>query len=163
MTEPKVERGRRRTYGLLAIIGLSTPTAMVAETVMRRLVMPPEVETLRDWLRPVITPWVWWAIPATAVAVVVGARLHRWLYRRELPRHLTRLPPERAREKAEFEALMLSTSAPQLPALAATIAFMFGSELAPVLAAIAAGTVGVLGMGVWVLRAPGPVASQRDA
>ena len=149
-----MERGRKRTYGLLAIIGLSTPAAMVVETVMRRLLMPPEVEMLRDWLRPVVTPWVVWALPATAVSVVVGAWLYRWLYRRELARLSARLPAPRAQEKAEFEALMLSTSAPQLPALAATIAFMCGADLLPVLAAIAAGTLGVLVMGVWVLRTP---------
>lgn len=154
----EVERGRRRTYGLLAIIGLSTPAAMVMETALRRLLMPPEAEALRVWLRPIVTPWVWWTLPATVVAVLLGAWLYRWLFRRELRRLEVRLPAAQARHKAEFEALMLATSAPQLPALAATVAFMCGAELPPVLAAIAAGTVGVLVMGLWVLRAP-----QREA
>jgi hypothetical protein len=153
-----VERGRRRTYGLLAIIGLSTPAALMVETALRHVLMPPEAEALRAWLRPIVTPWVWWTLPATAVAVVLGAWLYRWLLRRELRRLEVRLPAVQARHKAEFEALMLATSAPQLPALAATLAFMCGAELQPVLAAIVAGTLGVLVMGAWVLRAP-----QRNA
>jgi hypothetical protein len=147
-----VERGRQRTYGLLAIIGLSTPAALVVETAARRLFMPAEVEQIRAWLGPIITPWVWWTLPATVLATLAGAWLYRWLYRRELARLRLRRPLAEAHQKAEFEALMLSTSAPQLPALAATMSFTLGADLGPVLAAIAVGTVGVLAMGLVVGR-----------
>lgn len=138
-----------RRYGLLAIIGLSTPFALVVETGVRRLMMPPEFEEVRAWLRPDITPWAWLAVPLALVGTAMGFALQRWLARRELKKPLRPgVDPATARRKAEFEALMLSTSAPQIPALLATFAFMFGSELLPVLVSIGVATLGVVSLGV---------------
>lgn len=157
--------GRGKFYGVLAIVACSTPLALVVETGLRRVMFPPEFDDVRMWLRPSITPWVWLAPVACVVAVPLGAKLQRWLVAREL----ARLAPERrtqaARIEAEFDALLLSTSAPQLPAVIATFAFMFGSALLPVVVAMLVATVGVLGLGLAVARripparagVPGPV------
>lgn len=143
-----MERSRARLYGLLAVIGLSTPLTLVVETVIRRLVMPPDFEEIRAWLRPQVTPWVWGAVlPATVLMTAFGIWLQRWLFRRELHRLCARLPADQAHAKAQFEALMLSTSAPQLPAVAGTVCFMLGADLLPVLATIGAATAGVLTLG----------------
>ena len=150
-----------RRYGLLAIIGLSTPFALVVETGVRRLMMPPEFEQVRAWLRPDITPWAWVTVPLALVGTAVGFALQRWLARRELskpPR--AGVDPETARRKAEFEALMLSTSAPQIPALLATFAFMFGSALLPVLVSMGVATLGVISLGLAAPRAQVPGAPQ---
>ena len=153
-------RGPRSNWVLLVLIAASTPLALAVETGIRHLILPPEFEQVRLWLRPRVTPWAWAMVPATVVATLFGLKLQRWLYRREHSRLLTRLDPAAAHDKAVFESLMLSTSAPQLPALAATIGFMLGSALLPVLVAIAVATAGVLVLGVFVLRSGAP---QRSA
>lgn len=149
---------RARFYGVLAIVAMSTPLALVVETGLRQIMFPPDFDAVRMWLRPSITPWVWIAPVLCVVAIPIGDRLQRWLVRREL----ARLPPERRTEaeriEAEFDALLLSTSAPQLPAVLATLAFMFGSALPPVVAAMVVATLGVLVLGFAVARriSPGP-------
>lgn len=151
--------GRAKFYGVLAIVACSTPLALAVETGLRQLIFPPEFDDVRMWLRPTITPWVWLAVPACVVAIPLGARLQRWLVARDL----AKLPPERRTEQerieSEFDALLLSTSAPQLPAVLATIAFMFGSGLAPVAVAMAVATIGVLVLGFAVARRIPPAAS----
>jgi hypothetical protein len=144
--------GRAKFYGVLAIVACSTPLALAVETGLRQLIFTPEFDDVRMWLRPSITPWVWLAVPACVVAVPLGAKLQRWLVARDL----AKLPPERRTEQerieSEFDALLLSTSAPQLPAVIATLAFMFGSGLAPVAVAMVVATLGVLGLGLAVAR-----------
>jgi hypothetical protein len=143
---------RAKFYGVLAIVAASTPLAMLVETGLRQVMFPPEFDEVRMWLRPAITPWVWIAPAASVIAVPLGDRLQRALVRRELQR----LPPERRTEAeriaCEFDALLLSTSAPQIPAVIATLAFMCGSALTPVVVAMVVATAGVLVLGASVAR-----------
>jgi hypothetical protein len=140
---------------MLALVAVSTPLALLLETALRMLLFPPEFEEVRAWLRPTITPWVWFTPILAAIATLGGLRLQRWYAARQF----AALAP--AKQTAEgwaavnFDALMLSTSAPQVPALLATLAFMLGSAAPPVLAAIAVGTAGVLVQGL-TLRRPLP-------
>ena len=146
----EVPVSRAKFYGVLAIVAASTPLALGVETLMRRLTFPPEFDDVRMWLRPTITPWVWITPVLCAVATPLGAALQRWLVRRDLARVPAEQRTETKRIAAEFDALLLSTSAPQLPAVLATLAFMVGSGLAPVVAAMVIGTAGVLVLG-WVV------------
>ena len=93
--------------------------------------------------------------PAAVVATGLGFFLQRWLVARSLkkPRD-PRLTPEQARDSAEFDALMLSTSVPQIPALLSTVAFLFGARLTPVLVTVCLATVGVISLGLAVGRSP---------
>jgi hypothetical protein len=137
---------------VLAIVAISTPLALAIETGVRMLVFPPELDEVRAWLQPTITPWVWWMVPLVALATVVGF----YVQSRLIARSLRRLPPERRDEaafaSARFDALMLSTSAPQLPALLATMGLTMGAELLPVAVTMASGTLGVIVQGVWGMR-----------
>lgn len=144
-----------KRYGLLAIIGLSTPLALVIETGIRHLMMPPEFDQVRAWLSPQVTPVVWAMVPTAIVATGIGFALQRWLTRRALAKPARPgMTAAAVRERAEFDALMLSTSAPQIPALLGTIAFMLGSQLTPVLVTMAVATLGVLSLGLTVSATP---------
>jgi len=144
--------GRAKFYGVLAIVACSTPLALAVETGLRQIIFPPEFDEVRMWLRPSITPWVWLTVPVCVLAVPLGARLQRWLVARDLAKLPVERRTEQGRIESEFDALLLSTSAPQLPAVIATIAFMFGAELLPVVVAMIIATLGVLGLGVAVAR-----------
>jgi hypothetical protein len=137
----------RQTWAMLAVVAVSTPLALAVETLLRTLLFPPDFEEVRTWLRPTLTPWIWLTPILAAIATLGGLRLQRWYAARQL----AALPPakqtDEARAAADFDALMLSTSVPQVPALMATLGFMLGSAIAPVLAAIAIGTAGVLVQG----------------
>lgn len=137
---------------MLALVAVSTPLALAFETLLRRLMFPPEIDEVRMWLRPMITPWVWSAPVLCAVAVPLGSWLQRWLVARDLA---ARPPEQRTPERraaAELDAMLLSTSAPQLPAVLSTFAFMFGSHLLPVVVAMVVATAGILVLGIATLR-----------
>lgn len=143
-----------RVYGLLAFIAASTPLALAVETGLRRVFFPPDFADLRLLLRPILTPWMWWVIPTVIPMTVLGFGVQRFITRRQLSQipSAEERSPDRI-EAASFDALMLSTSCPQIPALISTFGFMFGSELRPVLVTIAVATIGVLSLGLTLPRA----------
>lgn len=143
---------RSRLYGLLGLIALSTPLALVVEAGLRRLMMPPDFDAVRAWLSPTLTPWAWATVPATLVTTCLGWWLYRVLSRRELRARRPGLTEEQARAKAEFEALMLASSAPQVPAVAATMLYMLGADVMPVVVSMLTATLGVGSLGVWIGR-----------
>jgi hypothetical protein len=80
-----------------------------------------------------------------AALTLLSAPLGIWLRRSRLRGALVRAGQDEALiRKAHFEALLLGTSIPQLPALFSTFLFMFGSEILPVGAAIAISVAAVL-------------------
>lgn len=131
---------------------------------MRRLVFPPDFDAVRAWLSPTLTPWAWAMVPAALVTTGIGWWLFRVLARRELLARRPGLSEEQARAKAELEALMLASSAPQVPAVAATMLYMLGADAVPVAAAMVAATLGVLSLGVAIERRvpPSDDAGERE-
>lgn len=135
---------RSRLIGVLVLVALSTPLALLVETGVRRLMMPPAFEQVRTWLSPALAPWAWATVPITLVATGLGW----WLYGVLLRRALRRAAPEQpAHDGARLEALILASSAPQLPAVGATVLFMLGAPLLPVIVAMGVATLGVLSLG----------------
>jgi hypothetical protein len=155
------EPSRARLYGLLGVIALSTPMALVVETGLRRLMMPPDFDAVRAWLSPTLTPWAWATAPATLVATGLGWWLYRVLARRELRARRPGLTEAQARAKAEFEALMLASSAPQVPAVAATMLFMLGADLVPVAVSMTLATLGVVSLAAMIGRGLGTPAPEQ--
>jgi hypothetical protein len=145
---------RKKTLSLLGIVAISTPLALAVETGLRMLLFPPEFEDLRMLLRPIITPYLW-ATPVLAVVFAfIGIRVQRVVVHKQLAKLSEDKRTPEAEAKAHFDALMLSSSCPQIPALMATFGFMFGSELLPVCVGIAVATAGVCVLGL-VLPVPG--------
>lgn len=144
---------RARLVGLLGLVALSTPLAVVVETGVRRLMMPPDFDAVRAWLSPALTPWAWATVPAAVAATGLSWWLYRVLTRRELRRRRPGLSEAEARAKAELEAVLLASSAPQVPAVVATMLFMMGAEGLPVAVAMGVAMLGVLSLGAWVGRA----------
>lgn len=149
---------RRKLWAVLGFIAVSTPLALAAETLLRQLLFPPEFVEVRAWLGPTLTSWMWVAAPMSVVFTGLGMVFRRWSVRRGLKKLGARAEDPKSVQKLEFDALMLSTSAPQIPALVATFGFMFGSALQPVAVAIAVATTGVLVIGWDGLRSSAPFA-----
>lgn len=143
---------RARLHGLLFLVALSTPLAWAFESVLRALVLPPDFERVRAWLAPTLTPWAWVAAGATLAATVLGWWLHRVLARREPRSPRPGLTREQAHARAELEALMLASSAPQVPAVAATMLFMLGADVVPVAASMVGATLGVASLALFIGR-----------
>lgn len=139
---------RTRALRIIAIVAVSTPLAVVFETLLRRWMMPPEFEEVRAWWEPSVTPWMWPMPPLALLGIPLGFALQRWLVRR----NLARLPEHRrtpdVESKAVLDAMLLSTSVPQVPAVIATMGLLVGSKPLPVLLATAVATAGVLVIGV---------------
>ncbi|MGH1341059.1 MAG: hypothetical protein ACRBN8_05880 [Nannocystales bacterium] len=143
---------RRQTWLMLALVALSTPMALVAETYLRQLMFPPEFDEVRAYLRPSLELPVWSLLSLVALTTWFGVRAQA----RRIERRMAARPPEeqtqRFRDKDTFDSLVLFTSLPQIPAILATFCFMFGASLVPVLANMAASTAGVLVVGLSGLR-----------
>ncbi len=143
---------RSRALRVVAIVAISTPLAVVLESFLRQWMFPPEFEEVRAWLEPRVTPWMWITPALSALGTPLGLRLHHWLVRRTL----ARIPMERrtavAEANAVTDALLLSTSVPQVPAVIATLGALIGSALPPVIAATGVATIGVLVIGVVASR-----------
>lgn len=141
-----------RTHGVLVLVALSTGLALGVETAVRRLMMPPELEQVRAWLSPTLEPWAWGMVPLTGLASAGAWWLYGVLVRRALSRARPGLTPAQALARAELDAAILASSAPQLPAVAGTMLFMMGAPLLPVGVAMGVAVLGVLSLGLRVRR-----------
>ncbi|MCA9705954.1 MAG: hypothetical protein KDK70_08915 [Myxococcales bacterium] len=150
---------RARLYGLLALICLSTPLALGVETILRRLMMPPDFDAVRAWLCPTLTPWAWATVPVTGAAAGLGWWLFSALQRRALARRRPDQDEAQVHARAQLEALILATSAPQVPAVAATMLFMMGASLTPVLVTMGVAMLGVLSLGLRIRASTPPSTS----
>ncbi len=140
---------------------VAAPAALALETGLRHLLFPVEFERdLRPLLNPYLTP-VAWILGLLAGAAALGGLA---LQRRASSRRLGLLPPEatpQQRYTQVFAVFLLSSSLPQLPSIVATMTYMFGADLAPVLVGIGLCTVGVLAQAARVSRLAGPSAEGR--
>jgi hypothetical protein len=122
---------------------VAVPAALAAETLLRWLLFPPELEALRAELRDVLT-WVGWAlVGVTAVTSWLAPRIQRRLTKRAL----RRIPEGmRTRERVELSrtgAFLLSSTLPQVPAISATLATMLGASYGPAITAAVIVTVAI--------------------
>lgn len=143
---------RRATALLLLTIAASTPAALWLEGLLRRWLLPPEFEELRDWLRPTLAPLAWGFVGLALLAVVAAFLAQAPLFRGALRRQPATATEGARAARARLETLLLVTSLAQVPALLATLNFAFGAPIAPTLVAIGVGTVGVLAQWVGVER-----------
>jgi len=141
---------------LILMTIVAAPMALGFETILRKLLFPPEFDELRLLIGPTLTPIVWGLVGVTALfgffGVVFQARL--------VARAVAKVPePQRtvARvHKAELGAFMLAASIPQIPAILATFGFMWGSSLTPVVVAIGVATVAIVIQASMARRPPAP-------
>lgn len=139
--EPADERGGGGALILMTLV--AAPAALALETLLRKVLFPPEFEEIRELLHPILTPLVWVAVVLTAVLGVAGLVFQRRLVVRAVGRiPLADRTPERVRS-AEVGAFLLAASVPQVPAILATFGFMWGSSLTPTVTAIAVATVAI--------------------
>jgi hypothetical protein len=142
MTEPtRAPRAWRRGWVLL-FIASAAPAAFGVEAAARALFFPPDFEPIRAELEPTLTTVAWVLLVLTLGSIPLGLACNRWLVRRGLAGVAEPTPARR--ERVELEALLLSSSIPQLPALLATVAAMGGARATPVVVTLVVSTVGVL-------------------
>lgn len=148
-------RGQR--LRLLLFIAVSVPLAVVLETVLRGLLFPPEFDEVRAVVGPRLETPAWVCVGLTAVLAIVGFVLQRRMCSKALRlltsdelserdrKRLTGFGPEKSMSRMVLDKLFLTTSLPQLPALVATLFYMFGAPLGPVLAAMLISSAAVVG------------------
>ena len=131
-----------KKYILVAMTALAAPSAFGLETLLRKVLFPPEFEEVRATLSDLLT------IPTWVVAILVFCSLAAGVVfqKRQLNRKLAQLQSATVKQKNEaaMGVFMLSASIPQIPAILATLMFMFGAELMPVAVTMAVSCLGVL-------------------
>ena len=149
MADDESERGGT---ALILMTVVAAPIALVFETILRKLLFPPEFDELRELLSADLTPIAWAFVGLTGLLGVVGIAFQSRLAARAVAKiPETHRTPARA-QKAELGAFMLAASIPQIPAILATFAFMWGASLTPVLTAIGIATLAIV---VQAVRARG--------
>ncbi len=138
-----------RRGAVVAMLALSSPASLVAETALRKALFTPEMNDFRRFLRPTLTPVAWGLLAATCAAALVVVPAHRSIHRRMRARVEARAHDPATLEEAMQGALYLGASVVQLPTLLSTVTFMLGAELTPVLAALLVAASGVVAIGVF--------------
>jgi hypothetical protein len=133
-----------RNFGTIAVIALATPAALGIETLVRALLLPPDLARLRQELEPSLTPLAWGTLALTLLAAPLGFATRRALARRFLAKVDALGGSEKKRDEARFEAMFVGTSVPQIPAIFATFALTAGARALPVLLAVFASSAAVL-------------------
>ena len=122
---------------------LAAPGALGFETLLRALLFDDDFELLRQFLSPVLTPVAWVLGLVAAAGSLAGLALQRSIAHKRLARL-----PEGASFEVRYQQVLavflLTTAAPQIPAILATFAFMFGASLAPVLVGVGICSLGVI-------------------
>ncbi|MGF1465388.1 MAG: hypothetical protein ACFCGT_04575 [Sandaracinaceae bacterium] len=136
-------RRARATALVSALTILAAPAALAFETALRRLLFPPDFVELRALLAPYLTPVAW----GLGLGAGLGALLGVVVQRRLSAGRLARLPAgadDDRRHEAVLGVFLLTTAAPQVPAVLGTLLHLFGAALTPVLVGIALSTAGVI-------------------
>lgn len=132
-----------RSRALLFLTVLAAPGALGFETLLRALLFPPDFELLRAFLSPVLTHLAWVLGLVAAAGSLIGLALQRSIAHKRLARL-----PEGASEEVRYQQVLavflLTTAAPQIPAILATFALMFGASLTPVLIGVGICSLGVI-------------------
>ena len=139
MAEGSNPRGRA-TVVVLTLI--AAPLALALETALRTLLFPPEFAEVRVLLEPGLTPVAWWVFALAWPVGAVGVGLQRRLADRKLAR-IPRGADPGIRARAFIGAFFLSASIVQIPAIVATLLFMLGASLTPVVATMGVATVAI--------------------
>ena len=130
-------------------IAVSAPLALGLETLIRKHVLMPVIgpafEEVRQFFSPQLTRFAWILVGVCVFAGLVGVAAIRRAVRRSAELEPTR-DPAAATRKLRDQLLLLS-SIPQVPAILATLCFMMGSKLTPVLVSMAVSTAFVLVQG----------------
>lgn len=129
-------RGRSKR-AMVVLTAVAAPVALGFETLLRKLVLPARFEQVRELLRPLLTPVGWGLAGLAALAGLAGLAWQKRLIERKQAQAGDH---DEARQSARLGAFLLAASVPQLPAVFATVSFMFGSALLPVIVAIVVST-----------------------
>ena len=120
---------------LIALTISAVPLALGVESLLRWLLLPADFDELRTWLEPPMTTAAWWLMGLCAVVGVACVLAQaRWCRR-----SLSRLVPgagDEAAERACIGVFIVTASLAQGPALLASLTFLLGARLLPVLLAV---------------------------
>lgn len=134
---------------LVAVLAVSSPASLAAETAIRRLTFTADMREMRVLLNPFLTPVAWALLAVTCAAAMVGVPAHRVIHRRMVERLGERRDDPQARASTDTVALYVAASVVQFPTLLATMCFTLGSDVAPVFAALCVAAVGVVLIGLF--------------
>lgn len=126
----------------IAVTALAAPLGYGVEALVRTLLLPPELQAVREAWAPGLTTTAWVLVALGVAAIPLGLSVKRWHERRALARLGDRATAA-ARARAEIEALLLGTSVAQVPSLLAIGLAMFGAGSVPVLVGIGVATIGI--------------------
>ena len=137
--------GRGTRIGVVLLVAISAPLAFASESLIRKLLLPPEFDEVREFFAPSATSFAWGCVVLCVLAALFGL----WVQRRWV-RERTRRAREEGSDvgKAAMDRTFLSMSIPQVPAILSTVAFMSGSELMPVVVAMGISSTGVIAQGL---------------
>jgi hypothetical protein len=117
---------------LTALVAFTSPIVFGFDLLMRQLVVGTQPEDVQEFMADFVTKLAWWALPIPVLGAIAGFMSYGPFYRRLLAKHRKDPPTSWTPEmKAELEALFLSASIVQIPALLGDFSVLLGAYLTP--------------------------------
>lgn len=144
-----IARRHLRTL-VVVVFALTGPTMLALDFLLRHFFFGGQPDDVRAFLTEHVTPFAWCVLPFPLVGGIVGYRWYPKRFRTSLERWRrdTTLAPETAIERADLEALFLTTSIAQLPAILGDLSLIIGARPTPALCSTSIATCAILAIGL---------------
>lgn len=122
--------------------------------VVRHFFIASQPADVRAFLADHVTTLAWCAVPFPAIGGIIGFRWYPSRFRksRERWRLDTTISDEAATTRADIEALFLTTTLAQLPAVLGDLSLVLGAHVAPALCSTGASVMAVILIGTLAHR-----------
>ena len=139
---------------VVVAIALAGPMMLGLDFVLRHFLIASQPDDVRAFLAVHVTTLAWCVVPFPVVGGIVGFRWYPSRFRKSLERwRLDRaLSEEDASSRADLEALFLTTTLAQLPAVFGDLSLVMGARVAPALCSTAASVTAVVLIGTLAHR-----------
>lgn len=145
----------RNVRALVVIaISLAGPMMLVLDFVLRHFLIGGQPDDVRAFLADHVTAFAWCVVPFPVIGGIVGFRWYPSRFRksRERWRRDPSISDVVATSHADLEALFLTTTLAQLPAVLGDLSLVLGARPAPALCSTTASVTAVLVIGALAHR-----------
>ncbi|MEO7108895.1 MAG: hypothetical protein ABI183_00540 [Polyangiaceae bacterium] len=131
---------------IVAAIALSGPMSLGLDFTVRAWVLGGQSEEVVAFFANHVTPFAWCVVPLPILGGIAGFRWYPTRFRKSLERWQRdrTVSVEQAASRADLEALFLTTTLAQFPAVFGDLSIILGARLTPALCSTTASVIAVL-------------------
>ncbi len=150
-----MEKTRLRALFVI-VIASAGPMMLGLDFLLRHFLIASQAADVRAFMAEHVTPIAWGVVPFPLLGGVVGFRWYPARFRKSLERWRrdSTITPDVAAERADLEALFLTTTLAQLPAVLGDLSLILGAHVAPALSSTAVSVTAVIVISLFARERP---------